>query len=336
MYALADQLSDTCRGLLSQSTNFHPFYGNGLSNHLPMVLAALDRLGGTPGRLNAFYAASVASLVGFKPAAHPSHPDDARGNPNDFPSALLFFERAILEDGPDRVLRRWVPQLIPGIAAASFHGLIRLGYAIEASNNAEIASALALWTTAFTSLGPPGHLVDEKPAAIAKRLSKFIAKRPVPAGLIVDRMTRIAALDSLQYSESQPRQLSLADVAGFAISAYASSDDFTLLHAVTATHAFRLIMPFIADSALAIRYLWRAILVAALSTGLPLHNDWPKEAVQVPGWGDIAARAIESDDEHVIKLVYTAYAESRMYGDPRYQLVAARQVAAASTIALAG
>src|SRR5580704_8006042 len=113
MYALADQLSDTCRGLLSQSTNFHPFYGDGLSNHLPMALAALDRLGATPGRLNAFYAASVASLVGFKPAVHPAHPIDALGNPDHFASVLLYFERSILADGPDHVLRRWVPHLVP-------------------------------------------------------------------------------------------------------------------------------------------------------------------------------------------------------------------------------
>jgi hypothetical protein len=115
-------------------------------------------------------------------------------------------------------------------------------------------------------------------------------------------MTGIASLDSLQSSASQPRHLGLADVADFAISAYASFDDFTLLHAVTATHAFRLISPFIADSML----------------------------------GHIAARAIESDDEHVIKLVYAAFAEFRIYADPLYQYVAMRQVASISTIALAG
>ena len=336
MDAVADELSDMCRALLTQSRNFHPFYGDGLSNHLPMALVALDRLGGSPSRLNAFYAASIPSLVGFKPAAHPVHPIDAMGNSDHFASVLLYFQRAIVEDGPGDVLRRWVPELIPGIAAASFHGMIRLGYAIEASNNAEIASALALWTTAFTSLGPPGDLVDEMPSAIVKRLSKVIANHPVSPGLIVDRMTGIAPLNLLQYSESQPRQLRLPDVAGFAISAYASFDDFTLLHAVTATHAFRLVIPFIADSALATRYLWRSIMIAALSTGLPLHNEWPKEGAHRTGWADITARAIESDDEHVIKLVYTAFAEFRIYADPLYQFVAMRQVASVSTVALAG
>jgi hypothetical protein len=179
------------------------------------------------------------------------------------------------------------------------------------------------------------------PVAIVKRLSISIANHPVSPGLIVDRMTAIASMSSLQFSDSQPRQLSLSDVADFAISAYASFDDFTLLHAVTATHAFRLITPFIADSELATRYLWRAIMIGGLSTGLPLHNDWPNETTHaVPthtaGWADIAARAVESDDEHVIKLVYTAFVESRTYADPLYQYVAMRQVASIGAIALAG
>jgi hypothetical protein len=327
VYAIADNLSDTCWALLTESTAFHPFYGDGLSNHLPMALVALDRLGASPGRLRAFYAASIPSLVEFKVAAHPLYPIEAMGNLDHFASVLLYFQRAIVEDRPEDVLRRWVPKLIPGIAAASFHGLIRLGYAIETFNTAEIALALALWTTAFTSLGPPGNLVDELPAAIVKRLSQLGANDSASPGLIVDRMTAIASPNSLQYSESQPRQLALSDIADFALSAYASFDDFTLLHAVTATHAFRLITPFITDSDLATRYLWRAIMVAALSTRLPLHNAWPKKGADMAGWANIAARAIESDDEHVIKLVYTAFAEFRIYADPLYQFVAMRQVA---------
>jgi hypothetical protein len=336
MCVLADKLSQTCRALLAQSTKFHPFYGDGLSNHLPMALIALDRLGGSPVRLNAFYSGSIPELVGFKAAAQPLHPMGAMSNPNHFSSVLLYFQRAIVEDGPEDVLRRWLPELIPGIAAASFHGLIRLGYAIEASSNAEVAAALALWTTSFTSLGSPGQLVDEMPASIVKRLSKSIANDPVSAGLIVDRMTRIASMNSLQYSQSQPRQLGLSDVADFAISAYASFDDFTLLHTMTATHAFRLIIPFIGDSELATRYLWRAIMIAALSTGQPLHDDGPKEGIDTAGWTDIVARAIESDDEHVIKLVYTACAEAGRYPNPLYQFVAMRQVTSLGAIALAG
>jgi hypothetical protein len=336
MYAAADELTDTCRALLSQATNFRPLYGEGLSNHVPMALAALDRLGATQERLNAFYAASITGLVAFKPAAHPLHPTEARGHSDHFAGALLYFQRAIAEAGPEAVLRRWLPELIPGIAAASFHGLIRVGYAVEASDSAEIASALALWTTAFVSLGALGPLVDETPAVIAKRLSRFTADRRLAPGLIVDRMTSVASLNSLQHSGSQPRVLGLSDVAEFAITAYASFDDFTLLHAVTATHAFRLLMPFFADPALATRYLWGAIVIAALSTGLPLHNDWPKEEAHTAAWADIAARAIESDDEHVIKLVYTAFAEFRRYGNPLYQFVATRQVGSLGAIALAG
>jgi hypothetical protein len=336
MFAVGVELSDTCRALLGQAANFHPFYGDGLSDHVPMALVALDRLGASPGRLNTFYRASIPSLVRLEPAALPVHPSDAMGDPSCFASVRLHFQRAIVEDGPEVVLRRWLPELVPGIAAASFHGLIRLGYAIETSNNAEIASGLALWTTAFTSLGPPGILVDEAPKDVARRLSQLIANHPFAPGLIVDRMIHIAAMHALQCSKSQPKQLELSDIADFVISAYASFDDFTLLHAVTATHAFRLILPFVADSALAARYLWRSILIAALSSGVPLHSDWPNVHPDLRDWADIAARTIESDDEHVIKLVYSAFAESEKYSNPLYQIVAMRQADSDGNIALAG
>jgi hypothetical protein len=336
MFAVGVELSDTCRALLGQAANFHPFYGDGLSDHVPMGLVALDRLGASPGRLNAFYRASIPSLVRLEPVALMVHPRNAMGDPRSFAGVRLHFQHAIVEEGPEVVLRRWLPQLVPGLAAASFHGLIRLGYAIETSNSAEIASALALWTTSLASLGPPGILVDETPRHIVKRLSQLIANHPRTPGLIVDRMISTAALNSLQYAAAQPKQLDLSAIAEFAISAYASFDDFTLLHAVTATHAFRLTLPFVADPALAMRYLWRSILVAALSSGVPLHGDWPQVHADLPDWTDIAARAVESDDEHVIKLVYTAFAESQKYSNPLYQFVAMRQAASDGHIALAG
>ena len=336
MFAVRVELSDTCRALLGQAANSHPFYGDGLSDHVPMALVALDRLGANPGRLNAFYRASIPSLVRLEPVSLAVHPSEAMGNASCFAGVRLHFQRSIGEDGPEVVLRRWLPQLIPGIAAASFHGLIRLAYAIETSNNAEIAAALSLWATAFTSLGPPGNLVDEAPEDVVKRLSHLTANHPFTPGLIVDRMISIAALYAIQCAEPQPKQLELANIANFAISAYRSFDDFTLLHAVTATHAFRLILPFVADPTSAMRYFWRSIMIAALSSGVPLHSEWSKEDVGLLDWADIAARAIESDDEHVIKLVYTAFAESQKYSNPLYQFVAMRQVTVAGNIALAG
>jgi hypothetical protein len=336
MFAVRVELSDTCRALLNQATDFHPFYGHGLSNHVPMALVALDRLGASPGRLNAFYRASIASLERLDPVAHAVDPNDAMGKPAAFAAVRLHFQRAIARDGPEVVLRRWLPELVPGIAAASFHGLIRLGYAIESSNDAEIASGLALWTTALTSLGPPGILVDEAPKDVIRRLSQAIANHPSKPGLIVDRMISIAALHSLQYSGSQPKHMALSDIADFAICAYASFDDFTLLHAVTATHAFRLILPFVADSALATRYFWRSLMLAALSSGVPLAGDWPNRHAGLRDWADVAARAIESDDEHVIKLVYSAFAESQRYSNPLYLFVAMRQAGSDGNVALAG
>ena len=39
---------------LPRARHYHPSYGGGLCNHLPMALIALDRMGATPQRLDAF------------------------------------------------------------------------------------------------------------------------------------------------------------------------------------------------------------------------------------------------------------------------------------------
>jgi hypothetical protein len=63
-------------------------------------------------------------------------------------------------------------------------------------------------------------------------------------------------------------------------------------------------------------------MLAALSSGVPLAGDWPNGHARLRDWADVAARAIESDDEHVIKLVYSAFAESQRYSNPLYLFVA--------------
>ena len=45
---------------------------------------------------------------------------------------------------------------------------------------------------------------------------------------------------------------------------------------------------------------------------------------QTPEWPAILESACEADDEHVIKIVYSCWAEDTAYNDPLYRAVAAR------------
>lgn len=94
-------------------------YRGGLSNHLPMALTALQRLGAGDARLRAFAADSATRLVRLDAAA----PEFA---------AAHTLRREIAARDAGAVLAARLPGLMPGVGAAAFHGLIRSAYAVDA------------------------------------------------------------------------------------------------------------------------------------------------------------------------------------------------------------
>jgi hypothetical protein len=76
------------------------------------------------------------------------------------------------------------------------------------------------------------------------------------------------------------------------------------------------------------RYLWQAALAAWLTVG-PAPEGGQKENAQdaaQPEVREIAARAVLSGDDHVIKLCYSALCEYREYGDLAYLHAALRKL----------
>lgn len=71
--------------------------------------------------------------------------------------------------------------------------------------------------------------------------------------------------------------------------------------------------------AYALRCYWQALLVAYLSTGsVDLSKQVPED--QSPSsWEEITKKAITSNDEHVIKIIYTCWQESLHYDNKDYQ-----------------
>jgi hypothetical protein len=324
-------ISQACNDLLAGGRRFAPLYGNRLANHLPMALVALDRLGADAATMQAFASHYAGRLVAAADARAALDPHDYLGSAGDYPRFVLFFEERIGESGADAVVRDWVPVLLPGLAASAFHAIIRLAYAIEAGAEEEIARALAFWASEYAtlplSLDPAaGSLGD-----IAARLRGKVAGHVFKPGIIIDKMQEIAWHPALAGPVIQPGQApALADIAGFALEAYALHEDFTLLHVVTGCHAFRLVERFANDKALARRYLWQAAVAAYLTVS-------PRAVQDAPAGCDLTTDAIarlatRATDDHVVKLCYSALCEYRQYGNARYLQVACRKLAMAGLV----
>lgn len=321
-------MSAACRELLLQSRRHAPLYGNRLANHLPMALLALDRLGADAATLQRFADGYASKLLPAAVSASALDPHEVLGSSGDYPRFVLFFEDRLREAGAEAVLRDWVPVLIPGLAASAFHAMIRLAYAIEGGLDDEIACALAYWASEYASLplplAPGAGTLDE----IAERLRAATADHVFKPGIIIDKMLEIAWGPALARMAVQPAAPPpLADIARFALGAYIGREDFTLLHTVTGCHAFRIVERYANDKAQARRYLWQAVLAAWLTVAAAAPGRAQPAPHKVDAPGEIAARALLSDDDHVIKLCYSALCEYREYGNPAYLQAACRKLA---------
>jgi hypothetical protein len=211
---------------------------------------------------------------------------DHLGDHRLLPSWLGYFDRAIAEEGWRAVVGVWGPRLVPGLAAALFHGVIRTSHAVRAidgadtpARRAELARALGNWAVWFG----PGQ-----PAAEVNRVDD-------PHAVAVE---------------------AAAEGAG----SYVTAPSIFYLHGVTAAMAVDLVSRYFspADGALAAaqlkgehRALYRAVTP-------------PADGFGVDGWDDeVAVAAITSYDPHQVKLVEACHRGFETTGDARF--VAAAQ-----------
>lgn len=316
--------------LLDDAARFGPEYGDGLASHLPMGLVALRALGADSQRLQAFFGTESAHLLPAPPPQAWPAGDAWTGRLGDiaaWPAYHGLFSEWLASEGAADVLSQVLPLLMPGCAAAAFHGPIRAAAALRAGHAGELASGLACWAARHQPLGPlPARAgTVAEPLTLLRRLQAVPSRRP----LIAQRMAAAAGNAMLQ--ATVPRlavgPATLARLSQLAAQAYAGSGNVTALHMVTASHAMRVLLPFVdageaADAAL--RWFWQAWATALVAACLK-----PLPPVPLLPWPAILQRALASSDAHVIKLVDACREEEAAHGGSHWQQAASRAVAAA-------
>lgn len=323
-------VSNHCQQLLDNGLEYNVTYGDRLTNHLPMGLIALDRMGASTSQLDDFFQSYKTRLEPISPVAtdessHPPPQSHSRASSQEDTAQLQAYRQGYLEQidasGLDATLRQALPLLIPGIAASGFHCLIRLAYAIEAKHTQEIACALAYWRLHYFSLGDIKPQVDSKPMTIMRMMGNVVRRHRFGAGVITDRMSEVIELPEYAEMEDQPSVLTIDAIADCAVRIYQMTRDFTMLHGVTGSHALQVILPWCDDQELALRYYWQALLVAYLTTGaVPLHPVSPQASEMT--WDEVLGRCCHSLNDHLIKLCYSCWQLHRTFKDPRYLQVA--------------
>lgn len=314
--------------LIEQAHRYSSFYKGYLSNHLPMALTALDRMGATQAQIENFAARYQKQLEPLPPAESVLADEDAEsflGRQDALPLWVAYFDKTLARSGEKKTLELWTGRLMPGAASVAFHGMLRLAYAEEIGSRAEMAHALAHWAAGYQTLGSlpafsgSGWTPSEALAALIG--DTRYSRRRYLGGRIASQMERAAADEDFPRIVASAGTLDLRGLSRALIEAYAATGDFTVLHGVTACDAFAQLTPYLKDAALGLRWLWQALVCAYLSAGGPaagraLRGD------DTLSWEKIRRLACASNDEHDIKLAYACWRQAERHADDLYRRAA--------------
>ena len=335
--------------LLAQCQEFAPEFAGGMSLHLPMALTALHKMGAVDARLTDFYTQQSTKLAHYLPSEQIIEQDQWRdflGQTQYYASYRDFFLEQIRRHGYSSCLRQFLPHLLPGIASAAFHALIRLAYALEiptpemggeesaeACIKQEVAAALASFASQFQALG---HVCATNsanalaPSQIRRLLEQLLAPPlqtwSCESDLISAQIATVAALPAFESVSTwlANDELTLQYLSSCAAHIYLQESNFTVLHMLTASHAMRLVLPYFSDQSLALRGFWQAYAAAFIASGVRYIPQAEPAIGPLPDWQQIFNLAMASDNEHVIKLVYSCCEEYQAYRLPVYWQVAAK------------
>jgi hypothetical protein len=302
--------------LLADSEQFSAVYGDGAANHLAMALVALDRLGADEDRLRR-YASFYERRLRLKPAEEPPLPDDGWrsviGKPAYERTLARELADALREKGREAILNGIVPHLAPAIASQAFHGLIRTAYAVDSGDDVDIPDALTSWVIGYGVLGRR----DERRWESA--MEAFVAMRgddrfprEFTSRSITGSIAKVIAIPAFDDYRAGIKTIALRDLTKIAVQLFLATADFTVLHLVTACHATRILQPYLGAGAL--DHFAVAMLAAYASIGRPDFDTVLDAAKNPPDWQALSARAIASNDEHDLKLVYSCRREEEHYG----------------------
>jgi len=317
--------------LLARNRQRHTGEARG-ANHASMALLALAALGGKSSQLAAFGERILRKGRPFPVEGGGTLTRDSwrasLGNMEALPAFRRLFAEEVARRGTAETLRRYLPGLIPGLASAEFHCMIRTAYGVRFGDSEEVVIGLAYWSAAFMTLGtlaPAGQSSDPV-ACLADVRSRFQSLTVGNAG--AGKAAQLKAASLLPGFPAAASTLatdgrSLAAIARTMVRLFAVPGR-DLLHTVTGTHAYRTLEPYLTDRRLARRYLWQALVAYYLSEGTPELSDPPTPA-RLPSWAQLSAVATASPDDHGLKLTFAAADEYRQYGDERYLEVAARR-----------
>ncbi len=320
---------------------------NGNSNHAPMVAEALCALG-RPDAVMPWIERYRERMLSRRAPIEPIRRDawrPALGRRERFPDWAVFFAEELAEAPWPRVLDCWVDRLASGFCAAATHGPIRVGHAARAlaeketpARRRELADALAGWAATFQEL--PGQELPGQEPPSAAATGQMAPRQAIAAVPILPSERRhagniVAGLGGLDDFPEFASTIGLLDTTGtidpllaeltdtfarvFLANAHNVPTAIAFIHGVTSLAALGNLVPHLeaATSRKSVRHAWQAGcgLYACYARGPELPDTVETGAI---GLDELAERAIDNGDEHVIKFTEACLSRHAAQPSPAY------------------
>jgi hypothetical protein len=257
----------------------------------------------------------------------------------------VHFRREVTGQPWRAVLGTWWPRLLPGVAAAATHGVIRVGHAVralledgeDAAHVTELAHGLAYWAARWQPVpgAATGLLLPAAGGAPVPSAADALVAVPRIAdqsGGVRERLGRLADLPGWPAALAGPRipasaaevsswLAGLADAAAIRYLSYGHGNGIMLVHSATAPGAVLRALPALDTKlwapSLAASWAAAAALTAVYAPAASaMRTDLPDPPAAPHAAEDTFAQAVDHGDEHVIKFADTAVDVYARTGNP--------------------
>ncbi|MEV0277797.1 hypothetical protein AB0I22_15655 [Streptomyces sp. NPDC050610] len=301
-----------------------PEFNGYLSNHGPMAVEAMARHGKSAvvhGWLDA-YETKLDEAPGTRYRITDADWREALGDVGRVADWNTYIGEQLAERPWRAVLAEWWPRLLPGIAGAATHPVIRVGHAVrtlleegeDAPRRAELAHALGYWAARQLMLPvavrPSGGASPTAALAALPRIAKRnvtvkdgYAQLPTTSGWL-------ATVDSLRVPEDpeavREQLTALVRAATLNYADYGHGNGIMLVHAATAPNAVLRTLPALPEelwgASLATAWAATAAVTAIYAADTPRPS--PDASSLTPE--EVFEQAVTHGDEHAIKFADTA------------------------------
>ncbi|MCG3863740.1 MULTISPECIES: questin oxidase family protein [unclassified Photobacterium] len=296
--------------LIVAGLQFQPTYKNGVTNYLPMSLVALDQMGTNDECVLHFYHQYITQLENV-----------ARNE--SFLIQANEIEQRIKNDSVETTLSAYMPRLIASFNAQAFQCMIRLSYAIKSQQQREIAYALAYWDQNYQLITPLSTADKYNAEQQLKQLAHTFSNSSFQANNISQRIFEVAQHPNYLKLAPVPVDITIEKVLQLVVDYYRKTDDSTLLHGITALHAFIELLQYFPDQQTALQWFWQSYTAAFTTVGKKLQQH--RDVLPTPphlSWLETITRGALSKNEHTITLIYSC---SELY--KRYPMTELKYIA---------